>query len=40
MQILQTTLNGKTTEIKVVELQKLFKFVLTTFLLKFVYGLK
>jgi hypothetical protein len=39
MQILQTTLDGKSTKIKVVEREKLFNFAHDKFF-EFVYGLK
>jgi hypothetical protein len=40
MPILQTTSDGKNTKIKLVELKKLFNFVVDNFLFEFVYNLK
>jgi hypothetical protein len=40
IQILQTTSDEKSVKMKVVELQKLFNFVVDIFLFEFVYGLK
>jgi hypothetical protein len=40
IQILQTTLDEKSVKMKVVELQKLFNFVVDNFLFEFVYSIK
>jgi hypothetical protein len=40
MQILQTTSDGQNIKTKVVELQKLFNFVVNNFLFEFIYGLR